>query len=149
MNQKTIVRDTALSGSGVRPTRILFIIVLALFAGEATIMMLLSRLPQMAAPARAIADATILALVLLPVLYLNMYRPMAKVVSKQAEVIACVKTLKGIVPICMHCHKMRIGQDDWQNLETFLEVHTQAQLSHGLCRECEHEHYADDPLPIN
>ena len=54
-----------------------------------------------------------------------------------------VKTLQGILPICMHCHKIRNDQQSWEKLEKYIAEHSDAQFSHGLCPECLKKHYPD------
>jgi hypothetical protein len=54
-----------------------------------------------------------------------------------------VKTLSGLLPICMHCKKIRDDQGHWQQMETYIHNHSNAQFSHGLCRECAQKHYPD------
>lgn len=52
-----------------------------------------------------------------------------------------VKTLQGILPICMHCHKIRTDDESWQKMEGYIQDHSEAEFSHGLCPECLEEHY--------
>ena len=52
-----------------------------------------------------------------------------------------VKTLQGILPICMHCHKIRNDQESWERIEKYIGEHTEAQFSHGLCPECRDKYY--------
>ena len=54
-----------------------------------------------------------------------------------------VKTLQGILPICMHCHKIRNDRQSWERLEKYITEHSDAQFSHGLCPECLKKHYPD------
>ncbi len=56
-----------------------------------------------------------------------------------------VKTLQGLLPICMHCHKIMEGDDQWLKLETYLSEHTDVQFSHGICPECLEKHYPAEP----
>lgn len=56
--------------------------------------------------------------------------------------IAKVKYLEGFIPICSYCRKVRVGRE-WQSLEQFLSVHSEAELSHGLCPECAQRHYGE------
>ena len=70
----------------------------------------------------------------------------ASLESKIAELgaaLAEVRTLRGLLPICMHCHRIRTGSDDWQKLEAYLEEHSEAQMSHALCDECLEKFYPD------
>ena len=54
-----------------------------------------------------------------------------------------VKLLQGILPICMHCHKIRDDKEVWQRLDNYIAEHTDVMLSHGLCPECYEKHYPD------
>jgi len=51
--------------------------------------------------------------------------------------LAQVKTLRGMVPICCHCKRIRDDQNYWSRVEEYLTAHTEAVFSHGLCPECE------------
>lgn len=47
-----------------------------------------------------------------------------------------VKTLRGMVPICSSCKKIRDDQGYWQQVETYVHAHTGAEFSHGICPDC-------------
>lgn len=47
-----------------------------------------------------------------------------------------VKTLRGFLPICASCKKIRNDQGYWQELEAYIEQHSNASFSHGMCRDC-------------
>ncbi|BCS54428.1 hypothetical protein [Geobacter sp. SVR] len=47
-----------------------------------------------------------------------------------------VKNLQGIIPICMHCKKIRDDKESWHQLEQYISQHTEAHFSHGICPEC-------------
>jgi len=47
-----------------------------------------------------------------------------------------IKTLRGIVPICMHCKGIRDDKGYWKQLEEYLMAHTDAEFSHGICPQC-------------
>ena len=53
-----------------------------------------------------------------------------------------VKQLKGLLPICMHCNKIRTDNGSWQNMELYVESHTEAAFTHALCADCELMHYS-------
>lgn len=55
-----------------------------------------------------------------------------------------VKTLSGLLPICSSCKKIRDDKGYWNNLETFIEKHSDASFSHGLCKECSDKLYGKD-----
>ncbi len=48
-----------------------------------------------------------------------------------------IKTLKGLIPICANCKKIRNDEGYWQQLEVYIKAHSQAEFTHGLCPECE------------
>ncbi|MEI6125018.1 MAG: response regulator [Pseudomonadota bacterium] len=64
-------------------------------------------------------------------------------VTELEEAITHIKTLQGILPICMHCHKIRDDREIWQRLEEYITGHTQAMLSHSLCPECFEKFYPE------
>ncbi len=53
-----------------------------------------------------------------------------------------IKTLRGIVPICSCCKKIRDDQGYWNQVEVYVREHTEAEFSHSLCPECRKELYA-------
>lgn len=67
----------------------------------------------------------------------------ARLAAEQAR--AEVRTLVGIIPICMHCRKLRSDMTGWQRLESYVREHTGAQFSHGICPECLEIHYPEPP----
>ena len=64
-------------------------------------------------------------------------------VNELQEALSHIKTLQGILPICMHCHKIRDDRDVWQRLEKYIGEHSGVQFSHGLCPECRKKYYPD------
>lgn len=54
-----------------------------------------------------------------------------------------IKTLRGIVPICAHCKKIRDDQGYWDHVESYVARHTDAQFSHSFCPECMQKLYPE------
>ncbi len=54
-----------------------------------------------------------------------------------------IHTLRGIIPICSHCKKIRTDEGYWQQLEVYISRHSDALFSHGICPDCVREHYPD------
>jgi len=50
--------------------------------------------------------------------------------------LAEVKTLSGFVPICSGCKKIRDDKDYWQSVESYIQAHSNATFTHGLCPNC-------------
>lgn len=55
------------------------------------------------------------------------------------EALASVKTLRGLIPICAQCKKIRDDSGYWNRLEEYIMTHSNAELSHGLCPTCQAE----------
>ena len=51
-------------------------------------------------------------------------------------VLAKMKQLEGIIPICMYCKKIRDDKESWQQLEGYISEHSEAHFSHGICPDC-------------
>ncbi len=54
-----------------------------------------------------------------------------------------VKTLRGIIPICMHCKKIRNDGGFWEDVAVYIQNHSYADMSHGLCPDCMEKLYPD------
>jgi DNA-binding NtrC family response regulator len=54
-----------------------------------------------------------------------------------------IKTLRGFLPICAGCKKIRDDQGYWTQIETYISDHTEAEFSHGLCPECAQRLYGN------
>jgi PAS domain S-box-containing protein len=52
-----------------------------------------------------------------------------------------IATLRGIVPICSFCKKVRDDEGYWQQVDTYIRDHTEAEISHGICPDCFKEQY--------
>jgi phosphoserine phosphatase RsbU/P len=62
-------------------------------------------------------------------------------VEELEDALAQVKKLQGILPICMHCHRIRTDRESWERIENYIQDHSEAEFSHGLCPECLEKHY--------
>ena len=57
------------------------------------------------------------------------------------EALASVKTLRGLLPICSGCKKIRDDKGYWNQIEFFIRDHSDANFSHGMCPECATEYF--------
>lgn len=57
-----------------------------------------------------------------------------------------VRQLQGMLPICMHCSRIRTGSDEWQTLEKYVAGHTEASFTHTLCTTCLERHYPEEGM---
>ncbi|HSN25860.1 MAG TPA: PAS domain-containing protein, partial [Kofleriaceae bacterium] len=56
-----------------------------------------------------------------------------RVEAELREAIAQVRTLRGLIPLCAWCRKLRNDRGAWQSLEQYLAEHTDASITHGIC----------------
>ena len=64
-------------------------------------------------------------------------------ISKLETALKNVKVLKGLIPICASCKKIRDDKGYWNNLESYIKVHSDADFTHGLCPECAKKLYPE------
>ncbi len=57
--------------------------------------------------------------------------------------LAKVRTLSGLLPICAHCKQIRNDQGYWERIETYIQQHSDAEFSHGLCPDCARKLYPE------
>ncbi|MGD9044979.1 MAG: PAS domain S-box protein [Desulfobacterales bacterium] len=66
-----------------------------------------------------------------------------KLISKLQDALNKIKTLRGIIPICASCKKIRDDTGYWNQLESYIREHSDAVFSHGICPECIKKLYPD------
>ncbi len=54
-----------------------------------------------------------------------------------------IKTLSGLIPICMHCKEIRDDKGSWNQLEQYISEHSEATFSHGCCPNCLTKYYPE------
>jgi hypothetical protein len=62
-------------------------------------------------------------------------------VDELRKAIDEVKTLRGIIPICASCKKIRDDEGFWQQVEDYIGHHSDAVFSHGICQKCARKLY--------
>lgn len=66
-----------------------------------------------------------------------------RLVTELRSALREVKTLSGLLPICMYCKKIRDEKGYWNRVEHYISSHTDALFSHGMCEECYEKHAND------
>ena len=66
-----------------------------------------------------------------------------ELVRELQEAMQKVKTLSGLLPICAHCKKIRVDEDYWEQIESFIEEHSHAEFTHSICPTCIRELYTE------
>ncbi len=62
---------------------------------------------------------------------------------KLQDVLDNIKILKGLLPICSHCKKVRDDKGYWANLDAYIEKNSETTFSHSICQDCAKKHYSD------
>ena len=67
-----------------------------------------------------------------------------KLILKLETALAEVKKLSGLLPICAHCKKIRDDKGYWNQIEGYIQTHSEAKFSHSMCPECSDELYGKE-----
>jgi PAS domain S-box-containing protein len=59
-----------------------------------------------------------------------------KLTNDLRDALTKIKKLQGLLPICASCKKIRDDKGYWNQLETYIQDHSEAEFSHGFCPEC-------------
>ncbi|MCG2824608.1 MAG: response regulator [Desulfurivibrionaceae bacterium] len=66
-----------------------------------------------------------------------------QVIAELQEALAKVKLLSGFIPICASCKKIRDDTGYWQQVEAYIQKHSNAEFSHSICPDCSHKLYPE------
>lgn len=59
-----------------------------------------------------------------------------RLIAELQDAMAKIKTLSGLLPTCAWCRKVRDDDGYWKKVETYIEEHSDASFTHGICPEC-------------
>lgn len=68
----------------------------------------------------------------------------AAVIAELEQALEKVNTLRGLLPICSLCKNIRTDSGYWEKIERYIQNHSEARFTHGICPDCEKQLY---PLP--
>jgi sigma-B regulation protein RsbU (phosphoserine phosphatase) len=66
----------------------------------------------------------------------ELQQSLAARVTELGDALAQVKHLRGLLPICSYCKKIRNDTNYWQQIEAYITEHSDAKFSHSICPEC-------------
>lgn len=66
------------------------------------------------------------------------------VIEELTRTLAEVKTLRGILPLCSFCKKIRDDKGYWEQVDVYIHKYSQADISHSICPECMKKHYPQE-----
>jgi len=71
-------------------------------------------------------------------------REKEKLIKKLQDALAEVETLSGLLPMCSSCKKVRDDKGYWNQIDAYIQQHSRAQFSHGICPECAEKLYGEE-----
>jgi phosphoserine phosphatase RsbU/P len=66
----------------------------------------------------------------------DLQQKLAARINELEDALSQIKQLQGILPICSYCKNVRDDQNYWQQLDSYISEHSEAQFSHGICPTC-------------
>jgi hypothetical protein len=70
-------------------------------------------------------------------------KTLEKINQKLMQARAELKIMSGLLPICSHCKKIRDDKGYWNQIEVYIDKHSEANFSHSICPDCAKTHYPD------
>jgi len=67
----------------------------------------------------------------------------ARLVVELQDALANIKSLRGLLPICASCKKIRDDSGDWNRIEDYIKERSEARFTHGICPECARQIHPD------
>jgi len=64
-------------------------------------------------------------------------REKALVIEELTDALGRIETLRGLIPICSYCKRIRDDKGYWNKIESYISEHSRAEFTHGICPECE------------
>lgn len=74
---------------------------------------------------------------------LRLNREKELAIDQLQEALDKISTLRGLLPICAACKKIRDDKGYWNHIEIYISEHTEANFSHGICPDCAKELYGE------
>jgi HAMP domain-containing protein len=67
-----------------------------------------------------------------------------KLIDKLQDTLAEIRTLRGILPLCSFCNKVRDDKGYWEQVDVYIQKYSEANISHSVCPECAEKHYSEE-----
>jgi len=74
---------------------------------------------------------------------MNSFRKRLRLIEKLQTALDEIKTLKGLIPICASCKKVRTDSGYWEQIEGYISEHSDAEFTHSICPACMKKLYPD------
>jgi PAS domain S-box-containing protein len=67
-----------------------------------------------------------------------------QLIAKLQSALNEIKTLRGILPLCSYCKKIRDDKGYWERVDVYIHKYLQADITHGICPECMQKHFPEE-----
>ena len=67
-----------------------------------------------------------------------------KLITELQMALSEIKTLRGILPLCSHCKKIRDDKGYWEKVDVYIRKYSEADISHGICPDCMKKYYPEE-----
>lgn len=67
-----------------------------------------------------------------------------KVIIDLTKALKEIKTLRGILPLCSYCKKIRNDEGYWEQVDVYIHKHSDADISHSICQDCTKKHHPEE-----
>ena len=57
-------------------------------------------------------------------------------IVKLQQALNEIQVMRGLLPTCASCHKIKDERGEWQPMEVYIQTHSEAKFSHGVCPNC-------------
>jgi len=74
---------------------------------------------------------------------INLEEGQKKLIGKLQDALARIRTLRGLLPICSSCKKIRDDKGYWNQIEAYVSDHSEAEFSHSICPDCIKKLYSE------
>lgn len=101
----------------------------------------------MAVSNRVLSLFTIWAVAVLAFLHKRDQEERERLIFDLQDSLAHIKTLRGLLPICVSCKKVRNGQGYWKSIDTYVSERSETQITHGICPDCFTHYYPKTAEP--
>ncbi len=76
----------------------------------------------------------------------NTHIRLRKTINQLERALREIKTLRGLLPICASCKKIRDDKGYWTQIEEYIMTHSEAEFTHGICPDCMRKLYPNYDL---
>jgi len=73
----------------------------------------------------------------------DLIRQLGEALAEKEKLLQEIRVLRGLLPICSGCKRIRDENDNWWPLDAYVKAHTDAEITHTICGDCAHVIYKE------